>query len=328
MPPEPKQSIEELLRASAEKRRAEFGAEPRMPNPLRARLHEEIARTQSVVEPRPRGSWWARFWPQLSLATAVAAVLVAGSVVWMKSNDSRHGNLQLAMGDAPNESRDAAVLLKSLPAAAPPETTAAGAGLTSPGKEIALAQTEARREDAGVAGRFASAPAPMAKNALTNHPQQFSQSARGQTLRNRANLQRAVKVLDNFQLEQEGWEIRLVDADGSTYHGEIVAAPSSSAAGVRAKTASRSFATEADVQTNNGLFFRASGFNSSLQKRVVFEGNYIPPPPNEQSKPAAPGQAKEEEPANARVVGTAQIAGEAPVAVDAIAVTLSAGSSR
>ena len=42
MPKKP--TIEELLEASAKARREAFGPAPQMPNPMRARLQEEIAR--------------------------------------------------------------------------------------------------------------------------------------------------------------------------------------------------------------------------------------------------------------------------------------------
>src|SRR5205085_10216447 len=96
MPPEPKNPIEELLEASARARRAEFGADPKMPNPMRAQLHEEIARRNRGGE--PRRSWFANFWPQLSLATAVAAALVVASVVWFRSETKiTRADVQLAM---------------------------------------------------------------------------------------------------------------------------------------------------------------------------------------------------------------------------------------
>ncbi len=41
---EPKKPIEDLLEATAKARRAQFGADPTMPNPMRAQLHHEIAR--------------------------------------------------------------------------------------------------------------------------------------------------------------------------------------------------------------------------------------------------------------------------------------------
>ena len=344
MPPEPKRSIEELLKTSAEARRAAFGPEPEMPNPMRARLHEEIVRQNRVAEPATRPSWLARFWPQISVVTAMAVLLITGSLVWLKSNSGPgNGNLTLAMKESANQPKDAGSLLKSLPAVAPQiakeetassalaDAAAAGGGLTKteakPSAEVTLAQAGVRRDEEAAslpsneafASAPAAAPAPMAaksKSSLTNREQHFTQTARGQTLRNQANLRRTANVLDNFQVEQDGRQIRLVDADGSTYSGEITAVP----AEPNAKLAARTRAMDATAQTQDGLYFRASGFNTSLQKRVTFEGNYIPVSPNEQKESAAPGQSSKAEPINARIVGTAQVVGEAPVAVDAVSV--------
>src|SRR4051794_15866856 len=108
MPPDPKRRIEELLEASAQARRAQFGAEPKMPNPMRARLHEEIARLDRVEEPKPRRSWLAIFWPQISMATAVAAVLVTAAVVWTgHKSEPESKEMQLAMNAPAEQTRDA-----------------------------------------------------------------------------------------------------------------------------------------------------------------------------------------------------------------------------
>ncbi len=50
MASEPKKPIEQMLEALAKARRAEFGDDPKMPNPMRARLHEEIARTGAAED--------------------------------------------------------------------------------------------------------------------------------------------------------------------------------------------------------------------------------------------------------------------------------------
>src|SRR4029453_10141701 len=79
---EPKKPIEELLEATARARRAEFGADPKMPNPLRTELHHEITRLSRQAE---RESGWRSFgisWPRLMTATALALLLVSASVIW------------------------------------------------------------------------------------------------------------------------------------------------------------------------------------------------------------------------------------------------------
>ena len=131
-------------------------------------------------------------------------------------------------------------------------------------------------------------------------------------------------------MEQTDHEIRVVDADGSTYSGKLeplaqndarsifnqkrnYAAPSSRAAA--------SFDDKAQA-ANAEFYFRATGHNSSLKKRVVFEGNYIASSAAAQKKAAeAKAEAEErDEQTPARITGTAKIPGESPLQIDAIAV--------
>ena len=73
-----------MLEALAKARRAEFGDDPKMPNPMRARLHEEIARAGATeeenVESRP--SWVTRFWPRVTVAAALATLIVLVPAIW------------------------------------------------------------------------------------------------------------------------------------------------------------------------------------------------------------------------------------------------------
>jgi len=395
MPPDPKKPIEELLEASAQARRAEFGAAPEMPNPMRARLHDEVAHLNREKQPRERRSWLAVLWPQISIATAVAAVLVTAGVLWLgHRSDSGNENVQLAMRapasaqpEAALKSLDAAneVVAQSkstpdeaseltLPAAAsvagsladnttatqPPDTdgrTDGGATALQKFGEVAIPpaapaepvyaekakELEARPRDA-VQAPVVAANAPQKnladadaaggssfrnqKTETANFQQRFSQTARGQALRSNAKLKQAANVLNTFQVEQNGREIRLVDEDGSTYTGKLEAAgPDAARSRAEAKTtaaappAARSAVMrEKDSSaTENELYFRAVGYNASLKKQVVFEGNYIAPPPVTGQKSAS--DLKKDEQAPARIVGKAKVPGEAPVEVDAIAIT-------
>ena len=84
MPSEPKKPIEQMLEALAKARRAQFGDDPKMPNPMRARLHEEIARAGAAedekVESRP--SWITMFWPRVTVAAALATLIVLVPAIW------------------------------------------------------------------------------------------------------------------------------------------------------------------------------------------------------------------------------------------------------
>ena len=84
MPSEPKKPIEEMLEALAKARRAEFGDDAKMPNPMRARLHEEIARAGAAEDEKveSRGSWVTRFWPRVTVAAALATLIVLVPAIW------------------------------------------------------------------------------------------------------------------------------------------------------------------------------------------------------------------------------------------------------
>src|SRR6476620_4691125 len=82
MPPEPRKPIEELLEASARARRAEFGADPKIPNPMRARLHDEIARMAREDEPQTPSRWMGMWWPRIAIGAAMAALVIGAPLVW------------------------------------------------------------------------------------------------------------------------------------------------------------------------------------------------------------------------------------------------------
>src|SRR5215813_13336054 len=79
---EPEKPIEDLLEATAKARRAQFGADPKMPNPMRAQLHNEIARLGRGDESGQSGRWFRILWPRLAFTTAFALILVSISTLW------------------------------------------------------------------------------------------------------------------------------------------------------------------------------------------------------------------------------------------------------
>jgi len=200
-------------------------------------------------------------------------------------------------------------------------------------KEIAAAKIEAApgavppggRVAKGESDRMAAAP-PVAQPSTK---QQFSQQSAGQSFRNNAQANRTANVLNTFQVQQEGSEIRVVDADGSTYIGKIeqlaksgdVDSHSSAREQYAAKRTRRDMAGAAG-ETNSAApqsYFRATGYNVSLKKKLVFEGNYAGPP-QQPAKATSNDKDRTEQPRDrARIVGTARVNGESPVEVDATA---------
>jgi hypothetical protein len=99
MPPEPKKPIEKLLEASAQLRRAEFGGDPKMPNPMRARLQDEIATLARGDEPAPRSRWFAIGWPRLAMGAAFASLLLGGVALWWQTHQGPNAGARYATQD-------------------------------------------------------------------------------------------------------------------------------------------------------------------------------------------------------------------------------------
>jgi len=183
--------------------------------------------------------------------------------------------------------------------------------------------------DISLAAKETNQSAPLAQNRqTTNFRQQFSKNASDQAFRSKPK--QTLNILNEFQVEQTDHEIRVVDGDGSTYSGRLEPLAKNDARSIfnqkrnYAAPSSRAPAGFDDKAqaANAEFYFRATGYNSSLKKRVVFEGNYIASSAAVQKKAAeAKAEAEErDEQTRARITGTAKIPGESPLQIDAIAV--------
>jgi len=172
----------------------------------------------------------------------------------------------------------------------------------------------------------APAAASLAQNRqTTNFRQQFSENASDQAFRSKP---KQTLILNEFQVEQTDHEIRVVDGDGSTYSGRLEPLAKNDARSIfnqkrnYAAPSSRAPAGFDDKAqaANAEFYFRATGYNSSLKKRVVFEGNYIASSSAAQKKAAEAKVEERDEETRARITGTAKIPGESPLQIDAVAV--------
>ena len=362
---EPKKPIEDLLEATAKARRAQFGADPKMPNPMRAQLHHEIARVARDDDSRRSEHWFRILWPRLAFTTAFALILVSISTLWWwhEHQTSSGETIKLAMQEPARE-------------APPPEKVfehgaAAAAGPATPtfaDNNAAASRSAEATKDADALGRFPEATtapgtAPMtdgrvaganktdqplladkslaAKEAkpvapasaslaqsrqMTNFRQQFSKDTPNQEFRSR--LKQTANILNEFQVEQSDHEIRLVDADGSAYSGKLEPLAQNDARSIYNQKKNAPFSEGARAfdekaqSANAEYYFRATGYNTSLKKSLVFEGNYIAPLGVAQKKVAKAKTESEErdEEASARITGVAKVHGESPVQIDAVAV--------
>ncbi len=332
MPPEPKKPIEELLETSAQKRRAEFGADPAMPNPMRARLHDEIAGRREAT---PRKRWFAFSWPRLALGTAFACLLLgAGSWLWrsreMPNDGARFATAtdrleMTAPAAPPTRTADAASAAALLNTDAKSALAKNLPGAEAPAQTFSQAAADSLRDRAG---------SDKSEAAAENRTQQFAQT-KDKAASGRAARPQAPRILDNFKVEQNGRDIRVVDEDGSTYTGRIEElAPNdqrnilkAKRAEAEAQPAPAAAPAEAAKGTISGglsapnteFHFRASGYNDRLQKPLVFEGNYIV-----EDAPARmdlqAGTKKPHGQLSARILGTAKVQGQSPVQIEAVTV--------
>jgi hypothetical protein len=390
MASEPKKPIEQMLEALAKARRAQFGDDPKMPNPMRTRLHEEIARAGAAEGEKveSRGSWLTRFWPRVTVAAALATLIVLVPAIWWnqshpltESGDFALRDRTAGAADGQNPAVRAENTLAKAPAASATEPTVnladnsqikiepaatpsseakalasstrvlqEDAATESPSevtkgfidKEIASAKIQAApaaapaaAQDAKVESdrlaRAAPSVAQLSPAGSLGTRQQFSQQSAVQSFRNNAQVSRAANVLNTFQVQQQGSEIRVLDADGSTYTGKIEQLAKSAEVDSRitarrdAAKETRRYAAKATRETESAApqsYFRATGFNVSLKKTLVFEGNYAVPPAQQPATATANDRERAEQSRDrARIVGTVRVNGEAPVEVDAIAET-------
>ena len=342
MPSEPKKPIEQMLEALAKARRAEFGDDPKMPNPMRARLHEEIARAGATeeenVESRP--SWVTRFWPRVTVAAALATLIVLVPAIWWNRAHplAEPGDLALrdrAAGAADGlnpavGSQDTLAKAAAVSATEPTVNLADNSQMKiEPAAEpVADADSKAKSDTmAGVAPPITQ----LSSAGSLGTKQRFSQQSALQSFRNNAQVSRAANVLNTFQVQQQGSEIRVLDADGSTYTGKIEQLANNAeldsriAARRDAAKQTRRYAANAAPENESAApqsYFRATGFNVSLKKTLVFEGNYAAPPAQQPATATANDRDRAEQNRDrARIVGTVRVNGEAPVEVDAIAET-------
>src|SRR5438045_2044562 len=393
MSSEPKKPVEQMLEALAKARRAEFGDKPKMPNPMRARLHEEIARVGATEEENVESvpSWVTCFCPRVTVAAALATLLVLVPAIWWNRSHPLPESDELAFRDRTAGAADGLNLtmpaedtlakapavsatkptvnladnsqINVEPAATPASEAEALASSTRVAQwraatelpsqvtkdEIANAKIQSAPAAAPAAGAdsktksdtIAAAAPPVAQTSSDGSlgmTQQFSQQSLVQSFRNNSQVSGTANVLNTFQVQQQGNEIRVLDADGSTYIGKIEQLARSAERDSRiiarrdAAKETRRYATKATRETESGApqsYFRATGFNVSLKKTLVFEGNYAAPPAQQPAKATSNHRGRAEQARDqARIVGTVRVNGEAPVEVYAIAETPEAAATK
>jgi hypothetical protein len=107
--------------------------------------------------------------------------------------------------------------------------------------------------------------------------------------KNTAAAVKSSPVLANFQVQQNGNAIHVVDADGSVYDGSLQPPEGVVAQTVSVQTAmpaptgtvpaqnerQKTIVTRDELQTAQSYFFRVTGMNRTLKQNVVFAGNLL-----------------------------------------------------
>jgi hypothetical protein len=179
----------------------------------------------------------------------------------LKAEDNRK---ELKLGDLGIVATNAVVLAANAPAApAAPMVTM---------DRLAIAQTSEVQLAFAASHGFLQAGAPGSQNAFKNTiaPAQ------------------AVPVLVNFQVQQNGSAVRVVDADGSVYDGSLLperavaqnepapaAMPPSPVTAPAQVERAKTIASRDQSQTAQNYFFRVTGTNQTLRQNVVFAGNLL-----------------------------------------------------
>jgi hypothetical protein len=88
-------------------------------------------------------------------------------------------------------------------------------------------------------------------------------------------------VLASFRVEQNGSQLRVVDADGSVYTGAVQVAqtentPKAVSPILKSAPSTVQAAARAPSPAAQNYFFRVAGTNRNLNQNVVFSGNFIP----------------------------------------------------
>jgi hypothetical protein len=138
-----------------------------------------------------------------------------------------------------------------------------------------------------LAGKAVSAPPTLNQPASSV---QFASNVAQNSFKNTVALDRATPVLANFQVQQNGNAIRVVDADGSVYDGSLqpesaaaqnisvqTVIPASAGAGQAqiAIAQQKTIAARDELQTAQNYLFRVTGMNQTLKQKVVFAGNLL-----------------------------------------------------
>lgn len=327
---QPERPIEKQLHAAARERRGRAGGPFELHPATRRLLLGEVTRQYGLGKPKPI-SWGLRVqvWPRLAWSLGTFLVLgVAAWITWQSNQPARFERSSAAdRSQATNSFAGEATMVAtssrlekpgsssgSAPSAAPAPMASASRRLETDAMKSKEAEPPALLADAtrerktavaspsplprpsSVALKqestalVAAAPAVASVRGGTSNSPEAAADSQAFLFSNRVATP-ATNTLATFTVEQNGADLKVVDADGSIYTGQVLVAelglaPESRLAQPRkdavATTGSRAYglrpqaSAQSQAMNQNLLNFRVAGTNRSLNQNVVFSGSFVP----------------------------------------------------
>ena len=316
-------TIEKLLRRYAARRNEEAGAPVELRAFRRRQLQDEVIRRSRRSRHR-HGSAWRQLLKFSVGALAMAGVYILvlrTSWNWTESTKEKLASAEAAQSAPPPLPRDSLGLMQgeqtekmgfiipNAPAAdsivASPEATLSLDGSARTEGLLGLSATDSAEPEAeemestdAIAtlasfGRGTPSPSegqPMERSREISAESNFAQFANNsmQLPAQAAERGGMGPVLNQFRMEQNGNELRVVDADGSVYAGSLqlaAAPPATTVPAAAPAPATRDELARRDAVKIRGIApmdnnvlnytFRVSGTNRTLNQSVVFVGNVV-----------------------------------------------------
>lgn len=321
MAEEPLNPVERLLKASGRKRLAAIGRPSGISASIRERLQREVIRVygEQRLSETPRWGVWKLLVPRLAWAAGFVVVILAVGVIFYRPYQVKRANLL-----ARNELHPQAETVTAIDSEEKPEAAANPAAQTAPATMPAPApapgpQTSQKRngfatkvdlqprERASQTAKpeladtqstaipstnmkLAAARSAIPEESLhTNRPEIFHYSQASSAARYRRNLNSPTvpRVLQQFRIERQADQIRIIDEDGSTYDGRIapnparfaVADAASSSQGASDAVLNVAPSPAASAALPGGWIpsfeIQAEGMNRTLNQHVVVRANML-----------------------------------------------------
>jgi hypothetical protein len=298
---DPNQAMDDQLKAYAESRRREAPVEFELDAATRRRLHAEVQRVY-LDKPEPENSrveWWG--WMRVGLASTAAVAVLIVSVRMVPRDEpllltkSDHAS-KLVQPDDATELALSPSAARSEPLTVAPEMRPTAAA-TLDSRAMTQQETEARElpwdsvtlvpESAPTATpRIASERTFAAATDTTGVDRFLGAEGREflqvQRYRRNPNSPPPPQVLQNFRWVRDGDSVRVIDADGSVYTGQVITAvPVRARRSVAVSPEGSALMRDQPVRLQpmtgqDGERFSVSGTNQTLNARVEFEGFILP----------------------------------------------------